>query len=770
MKLELIERILKSGNKVNVLNYPVGIEIFLLNPFRICNISPDGDWNNMGKNLKTSFNRFLSLSKINKMEKEPIGPGKDFLFNNYLMEEYRKINANIDKPHAKLAWKIFWMNSLADKYDQLPRQMEKIDLAEFSDHSKAIVYHSLAINNTIPVLNNPSANIQTQYWEKALEFWALTFENENFWNEIKEIVDQEEKKGHFEFRGYSIEKIKKEIANAIYSSMLFFPLKLNEQDFSEDKNKEKSRSNCFSKFLNILLTSKLGSESLRLEFAKQLVENRIGKESSSVLKKVEFKKWCSEGKYRKLFDTSMRYIDKIHNTTEIIKEESHDKNLHASTFLEDIHEIPEIHSRAVNIIIEGILVDADNDLDREVKDRMYITQLILGLRILSELKVDTNTRLRIIKTIEVLLSRFSYGKMSQKEKASLNSNILAQTELVNHEIVKKYYMAQYCYFIDGEYADPDASLYKTEKVQNGNLITTNYTFIPRSKVAKKFHDGSLKASDVGKNLRTQRSKDDVRIRLEEIKSGIAEKIVEKEKFEKINRNYISEYKKIQKIFNHKRSQLELNIAKKYEELKKSDEFVLRFRAIGIEISKLRKKKEAIDKKEGSLESIEKKRKLQMRLGLALLVIAFPAFIVLMVLFSFLVVGVGVALVLSISGVVFIDQAEKSKKRKIALKRKHNILDSHISNKKSSQLKPLQNRVREKAKSHFRKHFIDLKKLKGEALNWINKHKKVKNKIRDLGSAITNLKSKYKTLLKPIQYKYKALKANGNHPVLKHYSS
>ncbi|MFC1570073.1 hypothetical protein ACFL4L_07540, partial [bacterium] len=113
------QKILQSSKKIDVLNYPVGLNIYFFNPFRICNMSTGTEWKKLSDSVRTCFNRFLAFYKINKLEKDVVGPGADLLLNPDLSQEWKNVKADLNKPNNRLIWKIFWLDPKQTAYDKL---------------------------------------------------------------------------------------------------------------------------------------------------------------------------------------------------------------------------------------------------------------------------------------------------------------------------------------------------------------------------------------------------------------------------------------------------------------------------------------------------------------------------------------------------------------------------------------------------------------------------------------------------------------------------
>ncbi len=662
MKLELIERVLKSSKKVNVVNFPVGVEIYLLNPFRICNISPDGDWNSLGTKLKTGFNRFMAFSKIKKLEKAPIGSDKDILFSEAMQAEFNKIKASLDKPHAKLVWKIFWLNHLQDVYDKLPRDAEAIEIRTMSDHSKAVIYHFLAINDSFNLLEDPKSKLNVQFWEKALEYWNNTLNDEKFMGEISDIIETEKKAGNFELRDYSVEKLLNELIEAIFNTLLFVPLKLIEQDLSNSKADSKRRSECISKFLGLILKSDLGTEKLRYELAKQLSENKISKEVTIQFSEVAFKQWADKGLYRKLYDVGMEFIDKIHEITELLKDEAHDKNIHTSTFLTEVPGIPNIHARVISPLLEGIeslKIGNSQSASRELKDKTFFTQLILSLRILTELNIDVGTQGVLIKNVNDINKRFSFNKLTKDQVQSLNSEKTNLKELVNCDICDKYYLLQYCYFINGEYADPDASLYKIYETHKGIVKFTNYTFIPRSKLAADFHNSKINLDVVTEKMRNKVGKDELISRLDELKNTKPQLEKSIADLELKLQPFFTERNNIVKKFSARMEDIAAKIKVEQQNSRKGTSFLTKIRPIEIEMNKKQSESDNMPEKQ-NIDKLKKKKRVNSNVGGILLVLSVVYFIGSIVSFHFF--GLLGLIIIGFIGLVLIGNSEEAVKK------------------------------------------------------------------------------------------------------------
>ncbi|MBN2612313.1 MAG: hypothetical protein JXB00_12200 [Bacteroidales bacterium] len=662
MKTDLIEKILKSSKKINVLSFPVGIEIYLLNPFRICNISPDGEWSNLGMKLKTGFNRFIAFSKIKKIEKVPIGPDKEFILSDFMQSEFNKLKGNIEKPHAKLIWKIFWLNHLQEKYDKLPRDLEALEIKTMSNHAKAVVYHFLAINDSIKVLDDPKNKINISFWEKALEYWSQTFRDESFTGEIAAIIEHEIKQGNFEFRDYTIEKLINELVDAIFNTVTFIPLKLIEQDLSSSEANLKSRSQCISKFLGLILKSDLGSEKIRHELAKQLTENKISKEVTSLFKGITFKQWADKGDYRNLYDTGMKFIDKIHDATNQLKDDAHDKNIHTSTFLNEVPKIPSIHARVIAPLLEGVesleIVNSQY-VSREIKDKTFFTQLILCLRVLSELNVDIPTKGSLIKNLNDINKRFLFNKLNKEQINLLNIEKRALPDLYNCDICDKYYLAQYCYFLNGEFADPDASLYKTFETNKGIIKFTNYTFIPRSKLAADYHNSKISLDDLSFHIRNKTNREDLTLNLENLKSAKPQLIKGIADLEDKLKPFTNEKNKIDTLYYLKRKELAININKEKEDYRKSTAFLTRIRPLETEKNKIQDEIDIIPEKQ-AITGLTRKKSLQNKIGVTLLVLSVIYFFGSVISFHFY--GLLGLIIIGFFGLLFIGNSEETAKK------------------------------------------------------------------------------------------------------------
>lgn len=768
MKPEIVEKVLSSSKKVNVLNFPVGVEIYLLNPYRICNISPDGDWKKLGIQLRTEFNRFLAFSKINRIEKSPIGPGEGILFSNLIKEELNKIKANLEKPHAKIVWKIFWLNHL-EEYDKLPRKIEDMDINNMSDHSKAILYHFLAINDSNNLLLDTSYKINTRYWEQALHHWSLTLNDDALWNSIEQIITQEKANGNFELRKYTIEIIKEELIQAIFNTLLFTPLKLIELDLTS-KTGKKQRSQSISKFLGLILKSNLGTEKARFEQARQLAENKISKDVTASLKEVKFKKWADEGDYRALYDNGMFFIDQIHQVTESLKGEAHDENIHTSTFLTEVPKIPNIHQRVIRPLLEGIESSAiiqDENASREIKDKTFYTQMILGLRILCELNLDIASKGKIIKNIEELNERFLYTKISYKSILKLNQEKGALKEFGNETFLNRFYLTQYCYFINGEFADPDASIYKSYKTAKGIVTFTEYSFIPRSKLAEEFHKSEIDIAAVSDKMRLNKDGDTLNERLKTLKNLIPTLKSQGSELELKLLPYDQEVEETRMKFVQDKKALDRKIEKEFDSLKNGAEYLAEYRPVEIEKKKLDEKAGAI---KVSIEEKRNKMKGLNRMGFVFLLLGIVYLAGSLTLFHFYG-GLGIS-VFGLVGFLLMglaaDRKEKTKKSGSKENREIEKIKGLIK-KEDDKIKALENGLLERAKVTFSEELRRLKSLEDMAVGELSKkynaestRLELERVNRELGKSVVELES-VKAMLKEKTLVKKKNAANG-HPI------
>jgi len=597
------EKMLRSGKKIEVLGFPVGLDIYFFNPFRICNLATQGEWANLTDQLRRNYNRFLAFWKIKRLEKDIIGPGSDFLLNENFRQDFNNIKADIGKPNIRLVWKVFWADPKQADYDHLSRDLNTIPAEGLSDHSMAVFYHFNSIINALEVNENPKMEVNTLLWKRTFEFWYKTLENSFFWGEIEHIVQSERDRGGWEFKNYNQDDFKKQLIDAVYNTCMIVPLNLIESETDSKKIEEN-----ISKFLNVILRSSLGDESIRYKYAKMLAENLISKSVTRSFKSVSFKEWMDEGKYRKLYDTGMAYIEKIHDITYSIELASHDNNIHTSTFLEYIPKIPDIHSRVISPLESGLLSSDifSNDLKDKTLNRTLFAELILLFRILTELNIDPGVKYKLIKSADALISRFGYDKLKPSEIKKLNTDAATFHEIYDKNISKKFYMTQYCYFLQGEYADPDGSIYKEFQKQDGIVIRTTRTFVPRSRLASDFHNKKIAKQDIIESRRLKVDHGDLNIELETLKQKSKNILTEKEKVDELIHQFELEKKEIVQKGKGKLDEFEQRVNKKKIEALQKSQYA---NAIKTNNEKINESKSQLNSLEKQMRSLDRGTKL-----------------------------------------------------------------------------------------------------------------------------------------------------------------
>ena len=484
-----------------------------------------------------------------------------------------------------------------------------------------------------------------------------------------------------------------------------------------------------------------------------------------------FKKWGENCKYRKLYDVGMLYIEKIHEVTHRIKEESHDQRIHASTFLSQVPQIPEIHSRAINILLDGILCDINPKFDRDKKDLTYLTQLFLGLRVLAEVKIDTNKRLKIINYTEERMTRFQYIKLKPKVIKQLNTDAYKMEELVNSEIVSKYYMAHYCYCLEGEYADPDASIYEVGKHQKGNVITTNYTFVPRSKLAKEYYSGKIKKIDVAEKMRYQRDKSKTKQRLDSIKELLTEKNKSLKKLNGKFNDYNSKLTEFELEKTQNIDKLNLKIEEESKNLKQSDEFLPKLRKIEIEEKKLKQKqKEQVGNK--TEKYFDQKNKFYGKWSNDVLISAIPIGILLWLMINLTLGLVTAIILLAIGGVLgYISYKFEERKQYFISNKKR--LSKEIREKVDRKVKEINKIIDKRVRETFTDDFKNIDNSFENEQSKLNNDfeiDKLEVDIRETKLRIDKLEAERKGLQKDSSQVIKSAGSCKKHPILNIYLS
>ncbi len=712
MEIIELERIIKSCKKVNVLNYPVGIDIYQQNPYRICNISPNGSWKDTGTKLRVGFNRFFAFSQINKIEKTPIGDDAEFLLSDTMKRGYNNIKANIEKANAKLIWKIFWFNHLENDYETLPRDMNLIDPSNMNHHSQAILYHFLAIKETLKILENPQYLINLNYWEKALSKWGATFRDEIFWKDIDGIIQSEKANGNFEFRNYHLDSLKEELPSAIFNTLISIPLRSIENKLNNKYTGPKNSENFISPFLKLILKSKLGNESLRIAHAKKLIENQISSNVISELESDNLQKLADCGEYRKLYEKAMHLIDLINTETQNLKEIVSKNSFPDTSTIQDIDAVQEIHERAVEPLLEAIksfaVMELDN-MEREIIDKTFFTQLILCMRILCELKISPSSRAILIKNVFDLSSRFAYKQISKEELFNLNLEKKALAQIKNDDLFEKFYLLQYCYFINGEFADPDASFYKTYKTTKGIVLTTTRTFIPRSKLAKDFHDSNINLSDVKKRMHNNNGKQELKEKQKRLDKKVQILKQQQQQIESTLSVFNKKIKNLNTNYKTEQDKIEEKIKNEVKVLKTRQEFINKIKPI-------EKEKERLEiEKKNSVKKYDLKRKKnralqQTILGIILLLMALSYFISSLLVFHFYsIAGFGI---IGITGLFLSGNADRIRNKidkiKEAANKEINKIKISISIE-NNKIEVLLNALYPVAKSKFQKEIDEFKK-------------------------------------------------------------
>lgn len=578
--------------KAKVLGFPVGIDIYYFNPFRVCNLSPNGEWDPLKKSLQTKYHRFLSLSKIKRIETPPIGPGKEVLLNKTFRPEFEKIKRKIDKPNARIVWKIFWLNHIGDQYKSLPRDIVELSNTNLSDHSLAVLFHFQAIDHTLALIEGKETSFKKHLWEQALVYWDKVMKDDNFWQEIQEIILTETEKGYYEFREHDISSLKQEVISAIYHSVSTIPLKLIEEDL-EIAEKEEWISN----FLSIILRSPLGDDQFRITFVKRIAENRISKDVVRAFASDDFRSWANQGKYERLYERGMKFLDSIHTNSEALTQELDTFNTLTSS-VRGFAETPGLHTRAIGPLFDAIQasqITQDQEIDRQDKDRSIFTFLILCLRMLSEFKLDSHSQILLMEEVDWMNNRFSFNKLSTKEKEKLNQAAWQTKDILNSEIPNRYYLAQYCYFQDGEFADPSASIIKKFVKDQTSFTLTSYSLIPRSELAKQVHEKRLSAAEAVDQGRASSQKENLKTQSKILKleiDSLSSQITEKEKALQVFRDQEQAAKdKAAKAF----KELTLKIAQRVKTLQKEGKYHAR-------ILELNQQEEALSQEKNDLHS------------------------------------------------------------------------------------------------------------------------------------------------------------------------
>jgi hypothetical protein len=540
----------------DLLGIQTNILLFHNNPFRICDISANGDWEGTENKLNSIFGKFINYARINKLYTTPIGPSSDYLLNEDTINDLGRLKQNVSKPNFRLAWKLFWFNEDENVFSGLPKKLSEFRAEGLTNHSLAVFYHFSAIQNSLEYCNGECKKINFKLWDSAFEYWSKVLKDEQFWERINSIAEREKKSGYFDLRNFSILQTKEEVIHTIYNTFIAFPLTLIEEELSSNGGEF-----YFSQFLSCILKSPLGENSLKEEYAKRIFSVRLNKEISKQFPDVQFLNWANNGEFLKLFETGMDFIDKIHTVTQSIQNESQDKDINTTTFLSEVSSLKNIHSDTIKPLVQTLKsnnVHLNTSVSENNIDKTMFSIMVVGLRVLSELQIDNNIQLILKNSIQEYFDKFNLDRLDPKEIKELNKSLNDFPEFINPLFSNHKYLAQYCFFLEGEFAHPEASIFKTQEKKVGNLTKFYKTVIPRSKLAMDFHEGKISKDKLFKELRLS-------TKLKLVESAIAEIDIE---MESINVKILKMEKHIEPI-NELISNIEKATSRKIEGIRKN---------------------------------------------------------------------------------------------------------------------------------------------------------------------------------------------------------
>ena len=443
---ESSERLVKRVQRAEVKGFPIGMDAYHLNPFRILDFPISVSVTEMLKRLK-KYKMYSMVGRSGEIA-QAINFGREFRLSKYDIQEMQD---KIDNPRAWLAYGIFWFDLSSDHYQSLSKEPQMIINhfeREINDngskptalHSLAIMYHGLAIQNALDVFEG-SVDPDFNLWEKAFDYWNHTLMQEQFWETLQVRIDSLTDPSFLE---YKVESLREEMQAAILGSLLPVPLEFVELG--------KIDRVAFG-YLKVLLDSSLGSSLQRGRLAANLVKGILLKRTSLSHSSEMLEALVLKGQYRDFYNIGMKLLNNVNKETESLETDSGIK----------ISDLPEIHDKFAQLLLPAINSRPESD-DEKILICTIQAGHVLASRLLTEFRLSEHLVVNI-------------------KKAHESSRTILGAKEISHD-------PAICYWVDSEYADPDCSICKPFlKATPGGTRYIRQVVIPRSRYAYEWHRG-----------------------------------------------------------------------------------------------------------------------------------------------------------------------------------------------------------------------------------------------------------------------------------------
>jgi len=473
---EKLQTLLRRPFDVEVLKGRTGMDLYLCNPFRILALSAMASREDT-ENAQAKFSNRYGLIGEKALKKSACKLG----YCRYgALQDPEGLIQQLSHPSKRLLNEVFWFHLPQPVVDRLNNGVTLSDASArtvirqafksaavqnqtLARHAVAIAYHTAAINNEIEYLLGRGEE-DLRLWHQAHKYWQETLNDDAFWRHLKDRVQT---LNDFRLKSTDIDDLKKAVPVVILSfNAVFASLCANLE-----------RHDDLKRHIRLVIHSGFAKHPVQAVIEKMAaarLEEELRPLISTVRQKLEGDK--------KISLTAMRGdIEHVKNRLQQAYE--YWRSLKFSDAL--------LRTTELDDLLQLIITWTNNKLDYQGsgvdKCLLYMMQLyndLLELPISEARALSLNREMRKNRNI-----------MYPPDKAPLPQDISPMN----------------CWFIKNQPADPESSIsISVYKITGSTMLgygqyeihsNSFKLLIPRSKLAKDYHDRKIKKEDIEKKLR-----------------------------------------------------------------------------------------------------------------------------------------------------------------------------------------------------------------------------------------------------------------------------
>ena len=465
-----IERLLTRPFDMDVLKNKTKMGLYIENPFRLVSLSGKASRQDTESAVSNFNNRYRLLGdKMIHKNACKLGYCK-----NGIVKDPKAILGQLEHPLKRIFNEVFWFNLSQEIVDLIKsgdsigdREVRNIIRQAFKNngnenkalyrHAVAISYHNAAIDNEIDYLLG-SAPLDPGLWERSFKNWAETLNDENFWRHFEERIRQI---NDFRLTIQDVEELKEKIPGIILSFNSIFADVYGNMSRNEDLNRH----------IKMLTESGFAKNTSR-EMLKNIARLRIDEEIRPMVAMVQDQILNEKSKlsYENFKNRLDKVFDVISNIFEPWRKLQYPEEMLCSPVTDKLAEL----------ILKATNEKLDYKGDAQKINLIY--NLLIFEKLL-EIPLASSTRLKL-------------NQEARKVRGILYPD---------HAHLPETILPTKCWFISTEPADPVSGIklkfYMIDKIHGANVSWNKHeVMIPRSKLAKDYHDGKISKKNIQDKL------------------------------------------------------------------------------------------------------------------------------------------------------------------------------------------------------------------------------------------------------------------------------